>query len=144
MRFTWNKGFTLVEMLLVVSLLGIITVLTLTVINAEAQKKRAKDAVLRSRLEQYIQSIESYGADGGFFPISSNGAPSGSSLDELLVSWDSAAGFKYVVNGAKTNFAVYVPVSNGSYYKYAYSWDKIKNCKPESISVVTYCAETVQ
>ena len=82
-----SVGFTMIELLIVVSILGMLTTITLSVVNVVGQKKRAQDALLRGKLEQYAQAIESYGADEGIFPTAVSGAPVGASLSTLIASW---------------------------------------------------------
>lgn len=139
MKKASQKGFTLVELLIVVAMLGALVAVTYSIINQQQQRKRAADAVNRSKLEQLSQAIESYMATEGKYPTASSGAPSGASMGEYIPTWPT--GFTYVVDAARTEFAIYISASNGNYLKYGSSWGGIKFCTSASISQVTVCTD---
>jgi prepilin-type N-terminal cleavage/methylation domain-containing protein len=96
-----RQGFTLVEMLAVIAIIGILAGLALTLLpNATVDGKRKRT---KSQLTQIQTAIESYHAKNGFYPPDS---PTGTSLNQLYyeltgVVWD---GSSYTdVNGQPVN-----------------------------------------
>jgi prepilin-type N-terminal cleavage/methylation domain-containing protein len=62
-----NKGFSFIEILVVMSVIGILTAVTLTGINAS--RKSARDGQRKSDLEQIRSALEMYRADNaGEYP----------------------------------------------------------------------------
>jgi prepilin-type N-terminal cleavage/methylation domain-containing protein len=65
---TYKKGFTLIEMLVVVSLIGILAGLAL--VSFSSVQKQARDATRKSDLKQYQTATESYASkNNGNYPI---------------------------------------------------------------------------
>jgi len=65
------RGFTLVEMIVVIGLMGIIISTALAIINPFAQLQKANDAHRKSDLEQLQHAVELYYQDKGSYPQSS-------------------------------------------------------------------------
>jgi len=66
-----KKGFTLIEMLVVISIIGILAALTL--VSYSGAQKQARDTERRSDLNQYRNGLESFAAsNNGAYPIASN------------------------------------------------------------------------
>lgn len=131
-----QNGFTLAELLIVVTLIGIIASITYSVLNQRYQQARARDAVNRSNLEQAVETIEGYISTGTSYPGVSGGKPvSDATLKELQTSWP--AGLTYNSNG--TNFDIYFKTSNNNYVKYSSVWGVIKNCTPTNIATLGAC-----
>ena len=63
-----KKGFTLIEMLVVISLIGILA--TLALVSDSAVQKQTRDTVRKSDLKQYQTSLETYAnlTSSGLFP----------------------------------------------------------------------------
>jgi prepilin-type N-terminal cleavage/methylation domain-containing protein len=70
-----KKGFTLIELLVVISIIGVLTALLLS--NFVGIRGRAKDAKLKSNLEQMKTSLRLYYNDYQQYPTSSSGAMEG-------------------------------------------------------------------
>lgn len=66
-----KKGFTLVELLVVVSIIGILT--TLVVANLNSARERARDASRKSDLRNIQTALRLYYNDIGSFPAASAG-----------------------------------------------------------------------
>jgi type II secretion system protein G len=119
----FSDGFTLVEIIVVVSLLGIIAATILVGLNPIAQLQKSNDAHRKSDLESLQRALELYYQDNGNYPTSSanfqimNGATS--------LSWgNSWQPYMTILpkDPTITNSYVYYspPSSNGqTYYLYA-------------------------
>jgi prepilin-type N-terminal cleavage/methylation domain-containing protein len=67
-----NKGFTLVELLVVMAILGILA--TITLANFSSSQKKGRDAQRKSDLRQIANAFEAYMNDHGAYPaVSANG-----------------------------------------------------------------------
>lgn len=67
-----KKGFTLVELLIVISLLAIMTGVILGVLNPAGLRAKARDSQRRSDLEKIRSALELYFADNRGYPIAAN------------------------------------------------------------------------
>lgn len=61
-------GFTMIELLIVITILGILAVAVLSAINPIEQINRGRDTGSQSDAEQLLSAIERYNAFQGFFP----------------------------------------------------------------------------
>lgn len=61
-------GFTMIELLIVISILGILAVAVLSAINPIEQINRGRDTGSRSDAEQLLNAIERFHAFQGFYP----------------------------------------------------------------------------
>lgn len=124
-----SRGFTLVELLVVVSLIGILAGVMISIINPVKQRKIAEDGVKMANLQKLALGIEAYGNANSKYPASladsdlpnfvarvPDGEPAGA-----VYSYSSTAG---------DNFAVMVTKSEdtGYCFKYRAAWGKIKTC----------------
>lgn len=66
-RFLNKSGFTLIEMLVVMTIIGVLAGLTLT--GFEASRKASRDGRRRSDLEQIRSGLEMCRADTGSYPL---------------------------------------------------------------------------
>lgn len=76
-KFSIRKGFTLVELLIVVSIIGILT--SFLMVNFIGAKSRARDAQRKSDMRQMQAAFELFRADVGNYPTNAQVA-CGSSL----------------------------------------------------------------
>ena len=65
-----NKGFTLVELLVVISLIGILS--TLVIANLNSARERARDAQRKSDLRNIQTALRLYYNDNAGYPASSS------------------------------------------------------------------------
>lgn len=63
-----QAGFTMIELLIVISILGILAVAVLAAINPIEQINRGRDTGSRSDAEQLISAIDRYYAFNGYYP----------------------------------------------------------------------------
>ena len=129
-------GFTLVELLLVVSLLGIMTTILLSVINTKQQTNNANDAVMRTNLEKLVTGLESYRTIEGRYPTDPNS--DGNPKDDSKIStyirdgWlsDEPPGtvYMYSVNGSGDEAGIAVTLNSKRILKYRTAWGQIRDC----------------
>lgn len=81
------RGFTIVELLVVVAIIGLLSAVILASVNASRQK--ARDARRREDLKQLQAAIELYYSDNGHYP---GPTTQGSNTSEPL---DAIGGFQY-------------------------------------------------
>jgi len=129
-----NKAFTLIELLIVVSIIGILASVLISVINYKQKKAIAEDAVKKSNIEKISESIESYYAMESKYPEVDSGLPKGlgdgtSAINTYINKWPGIAG-QYVYQTDGTSFAVYVESAEnpGYYFKYSSVWEQIETC----------------
>jgi general secretion pathway protein G len=67
----FRKGFTLIEMIVVIGILGILAIALLATINPIAQLQKSNDARRKSDLESVQRALELYYNDNGKYPTSS-------------------------------------------------------------------------
>lgn len=69
MSYMWKRlGFTMIELLIVIAVLGILAVAVLAAINPIEQINRGRDTGSRSDSEQLLSAIDRYYASKGYYP----------------------------------------------------------------------------
>jgi prepilin-type N-terminal cleavage/methylation domain-containing protein len=71
MRKTLARGFTLVELLIVIALLGVIATIVIAAINPIEQANRASDSGMKSDASQLLSAIQRYYATHNSYPWNS-------------------------------------------------------------------------
>lgn len=142
--FNNRHGFTLVELLIVISLVGILSGVALSIINPKKQRQVAEDGVRQSNLNKYALGIESYGNSVGKYPTESKMADANGDgkPDDIEVAGfiskipnnEPTVGvtYTYKVASDQSAFAVSVPEAGDSNacYKYQSDWGRVKECVP--------------
>lgn len=88
-----QSGFTLVELIVVIAIVGIMGGMVITILNPIAQLQKGADTKRKSDLAQISKALESYYSDHGKYP-STNASyelvviPAGSN-DPIALSWGS-------------------------------------------------------
>lgn len=67
-RTTGKKAFTLLELLIAISLVGILAVGSIIIVNPKTQIERARDAERKEELRQIQNALETYYHDNGKYP----------------------------------------------------------------------------
>jgi general secretion pathway protein G len=70
-RGRWDRGMTLIELILVIGIIGIFAVGIIAVMDPVGQVKRSNDAKRKSDLAQLQRGLELYYQDKGAYPSSS-------------------------------------------------------------------------
>lgn len=74
-----QKGFSLIELLVVISIIGILT--TLTIVNYVGIRERARDSERKSDLNRLSLDLEVYKIDEGSYPLTADFPGCGNPLD---------------------------------------------------------------
>lgn len=130
-----KKGFTIIELLIVVSILGILSGITLTVIDTGKQRARAEDAVKRSNIEKLAQAIQAHCNAESRCPIKDGtGKPV---APTYIMGWPTDAVYTYIVKG-NYDFEVYVQSSMfpTKYIKYNSQRGRVEVCTTISSDTV--------
>lgn len=122
-----QKGFTLIEMLVVISIIGILAALTL--VSYSGAQKQTRDTERRSDLNQYRNGLESYAAsNNGAYPIASGvvGDICGASLpslplDDYLATCPAdptgGTGYGYQYQSDGSDYTLWGLLETGGYWK---------------------------
>ncbi|RJQ37118.1 prepilin-type N-terminal cleavage/methylation domain-containing protein [Candidatus Microgenomates bacterium] len=89
-----EKGFTLIELIIVIAVIGIISVVSLSFINPFVQFQKANDAKRKSDLSQIQKVLEQYYQDMGRYPPNPGACPSNDyrivKQDGTTVGWNES------------------------------------------------------
>ena len=139
-RYKKQEGFTLIELMVSVLVLGILATVLFSIVNQARQTGRARDAANHSNLQKAASGIEAYYYGEGSYPTPSD---SGNPLEGddatalgtyLTNTWPEQ--FEYIAGGGE--FAIFVLKEvNGNYYKYISSEARILECDAETTNIDT-------
>lgn len=141
-RKSYQQGFTLVELLIVISLVGILAGVTISIINPVKQRHVAEDGVRQANLEKYALGIEAYANATGKYPASvtlgANNVPVNPEIEKLsefvskVPKDEPTPLLDYTYYGLVDNsvFSIYVlKASDVNFcFRYLSTWGKIKVC----------------
>lgn len=82
-----NKGFTLIELILVAGIFGIFAAGIVAVMNPSDQVLKANDARRKSDLTEIQRALETYYQDNGRYPVASGNKIFTTSLIDWGTSW---------------------------------------------------------
>lgn len=102
-----NRGFTMIELLIVIAILGILAVAVLSAINPIEQINRGRDTGNRSDAEQLLSAIDRYTAFVGYYPWQHEVSPT-----TLAVAWTDIS-TTALMDGGTTNCNVLDKLSGG-------------------------------
>ena len=121
-----GAGFTLIEVLVVVGLIGVLVGGLLTIVDPRAQIGKANDAKRKSELTQLQRALETYYQDNGKYP-NSTGAAGNYAISGSIGGWGGSWP-SYMAKVPKDptdptrKYVYYIPAScsnNQCYYLYA-------------------------
>jgi len=137
-----NKAFTLIEMLVVISLIGILAALAL--VSFGGAQKQARDTTRKSDLKQYQTAIENYASkNNGLYPVSGSTVISSGAVCTALAIGTCPADPKnvspleYRYIGTATSYAVWARLENKSV-----NWVNCSNGKNGELPTTTTVTAT--
>ncbi len=153
MKLPKSSGFTLVEILLAVTIISALTGVVLTVMNPNATKRRAEDAIRLTNLQKLVEGLEAYRQIEKSYPTDTNGDgnPSNDAVNvnigQYIGSWPngrpvSTDVYSYYYDSANDLIGLRVIKSDGRVYKYrsATAWGKvIKECASTAVLTNNLC-----
>jgi general secretion pathway protein G len=83
-----QKGFTMIELLIVIGLMGVMASIALAILNPLEQIRKANDSRRKSDLEQLQRGLELYYQDNGKYPLSSVNYRI--SVNAVTINWGTA------------------------------------------------------
>ncbi len=110
-----QQGFTLLEMLVVVSIIGLLTALLLS--NFQTARARARDAARKSDLRQVKTALRLYYNDFQEYPVGSGGQIMGCGDGTATCNW----GGSFEANGTVYMRSLPIDPVNNAPYEYQYS-----------------------
>jgi len=137
-----TQGFTIIELIIVVGLVGILSAILVSTINIRRQRDYANDGVRRQNLMDTAQAVETYFTAERSFPDQGAG-------NNPLTGTDSSIATQYIgiwpdnffYNEDGSDFSIHVMRgSSTDYYKYSSTWQEIRECGPAGIDTVDTCA----
>jgi len=91
-----EKGFTLMELLIVIVIIGILAVAVLAALNPLEQIRRANDSGKKANARELVSAIDRYVASQGALPTrvdtDSGGSPSTELVDQLITAKELKTG----------------------------------------------------
>lgn len=115
-----NKGFTLIELIVVVGILAILSTFLLTVLNPFEQFKKAQDARRKSDLAQIQKALETYYQDNTAYPTGTSGSSYEMFTSDGIKNFGDSWGQYMTIIPKDIGTRRYIYVSDGqSYYIYA-------------------------
>ncbi|MFA5776227.1 MAG: type II secretion system protein [Patescibacteria group bacterium] len=141
----YSQGFTLVELLIVISLVGILASVTLSILNPKKQRQVAEDGVRQSNLEKLALGIEAYAANNSKYPTEAEMVPDPGVGNKpagieaaLFISKipnnEPTQGviYTYWVSSDLSSFNVWVSKASNTTdcFKYESAWGNIRDCMP--------------
>ncbi len=119
-----QKGFTLVEMLIVLGIVGIVATMLIVGINPLDQIRKSSDTDRKSDIAQLQKALELYYQDNGSYPPSS--ADYKLYIGTTTLAWGTASWLPYMSKLPKDpspqrSYVYYVPASSNGQTYYIYS-----------------------
>lgn len=124
--FRRTSGFTLVELLVVIGIIGILLSAALFILNPIGQIQKTNDAKRKSDLAQMQRALETYFNDTGKYPPSSSVSPTYRiiNLNGQIADWGTTLFSPYIASlpkdpKANQNYVYFASADRQSYWLYA-------------------------
>ena len=131
-----KKGFTLIELMIVVTVIGVLAGVTVTVINPQRQQEIAEDAVVQKRISDLALAIESYRTAEGVYPeqgTENNPLHESADINDVASAYIDKWPEGYIYNVSGDSFSIQATKpSSSEVFKYNSTWDEIRECGEET------------
>lgn len=134
-------GVTMVELLMVITIIGLLAAVSVSVINPKRQREYAQEATMRSNLEKLCAGLQAYyqgenetlPAEGSNNNPLESGAGNEDTAAIYLQLWPAGPNgpndYKYHLAADGTSFAIHIQRTlNSGYFKCTNFWGEIKEC----------------
>lgn len=128
------SGFTLIEIVLVIALIGVSATAIITLVDPVTQFKKSNDARRKADLKQLQAAFEIYRADQGQYPVS---LPS---CGSELIATGTTYMRKVPCDPRNTGQFTYTYVGNGTSYTLYTCLENVNDKQKDSSNNATYCS----
>lgn len=139
----FKRGFTLVELLVVIGLLGILSAVGLA--SYTASMRNSRDARRKTDLETIRQALEMYKSDNGSYPAGAGNTET--TIKATLSSYISAVNFPKDPQSSSNRIYYYNRATATTFYLCAYSeknGSTVNECRnPAGVAVNVNCKSSV-
>jgi prepilin-type N-terminal cleavage/methylation domain-containing protein len=151
-----RNGFTLVELLIAITVLTVIAGVAITIINPAGTRKNTEDAIKQTNIQKLVDGIEAYRLLVGKYPVDDNndGVPDDTTgmSNYLKGGWlnnePKGASYSYhsdstdgVPKRVGTSFGIISPSNKTpvTQFKYRTEWGAIRECPGSAVPDDTGC-----
>lgn len=120
-----SKGFTLVELLIVIGIIGLLAAVTISVLNPTSTRNRAADGVARGNLAKVQQGLEAYNTVEDAYPTTLDLSDP---LVQTYLSEIPEDNYSYWSDGTEMGIVVPLRDNPSLVYKYRSEWGEIRTC----------------
>ncbi|MBI4091368.1 prepilin-type N-terminal cleavage/methylation domain-containing protein [candidate division WWE3 bacterium] len=113
----FESGFTLLELLIVITVVSILAGILLQIVNPTLMRNRARDGVRAGNVAKISQTVEAYNAAEGSYPVDQT------ALNTYIQNWPTETGITYdyaltVENTKKVACVSVVMATSANFFKY--------------------------
>jgi Tfp pilus assembly protein PilE len=128
------SGVTLVELLVVFSVMAALSAVLMTTINTATHRKNTQDGLIRSNMLRLVEGLEAYHTVEGVYPANTADATLSNYINNGWID-NQPVGitYNYNVNANRTQAGIMVTLNSGKKLKYRTNWAKIQECAASAV-----------
>ena len=126
-----NTGFTLIELVIVIAVIGAMSGALINVLNGQRQREYAQDGVLRNSLDLTVKAVETYYTSERSYPDQggANQNPTLGADSSILAFYLEIWPDGLVYNSDGDDFSLHVrKATDTNFFKYNSTWKQIREC----------------